>query len=245
VRRRPGGWRIGGLVAALAWLGGPGCAEPGWDLERLESRHPQLRARAAHRLGDVTPYYLPLAARLTLFLCRWPDAATVPVSLPLDASADERRKIEAALAAWEGALGLRFERAFPSGVGIEIRLFDEMLAYSANTVADCAVDAQALGSGAPDALPARLVKASIHLAHGDPRLTGSALHELGHALGFQGHASQGRTVMVKATEAIRLAGERVLAGKPFGDDTLAALCRWRARTPLSSTGCWRSRRSAS
>ena len=75
----------------------------------------------------------------------------------------------------------------------------------------------------PDVLPARLVFASIQMARDDPRLAGTALHELGHALGFQGHASRGRTVMVRATDAVRLAGERVMAGKAFDDAAVGAL----------------------
>jgi hypothetical protein len=208
-----------GLVAVAAL----GCAEPRWDVESLERRHPELRGHGAHRLGDSTPYYLPAAGRLTLFLCRWADRATVRVSLPADASPEERSKLETALAAWEGALGLRFELGDFSGVGIEIRLIDDMLAYSANTVADCAVDAEALGASEPAVLPARLVSASIHIARDDPRLAGTALHELGHALGFQGHARRGRTVMVSSTSAIREAGERVMGGRAFEDAALGAL----------------------
>jgi len=213
----------GWLVAGLAALVGLACVERAWEVERLELRHPALRARSPHRLGDTTPYYLPAAGRLTLFLCRWPDGATVPVSLPADATPEQRRKLEAALGAWQRALGLSFELRELSGVGIEIRLFDDMLAYQANTVADCAIDAEALAVGTPDALPARLVFASIHLARDDPRLAGTVLHELGHALGFQGHASGGRTVMLRAIDAVRLAGERVMAGKAFDDAAVGAL----------------------
>jgi hypothetical protein len=218
--------RLGRGAIGIAWLAalvGLACVERGWEVERLELRYPALRARSPHRLGDITPYYLPAAGRLTLFLCRWPDGATVPVSLPADATPGQRRKLEAALGAWEGALGLRFERRELSGVGIEIRLLDDMLAYQANTVADCAIDAQALATGASDVLPARLVLASIEMARDDPRLAGTALHELGHALGFQGHASRGRTVMVRETDAVRLAGERVMAGKAFDDAAVGAL----------------------
>jgi hypothetical protein len=213
----------GWLVAGLAALVGLGCVERAWQAEDLELRHPALRARSPHRLGDTTPYYLPAAGRLTLFLCRWSDGARVPVSLPANATPEQRSKLEAALGAWQRSLGLSFELRELSGVGIEIRLFDDMLAYEANTVADCAIDAQALAGGTPDVLPARLVFASIQMARDDPRLAGTALHELGHALGFQGHASRGRTVMLRTTDAVRLAGERVMSGKPFDDAAVGAL----------------------
>ena len=221
--------------AAVAVLIFAACADPVVDLEGLSARHPELAGLDGHRLADVRPYYLPVAGSLVLFLCRWPDGATIPVELPADADADEHRKLSAALDAWQGAgLGVRFQPTTGGlgGVGIEIRLRDEMLAYGANTVVDCALEADGIAAGA-DPLPARVVFASIHVAHGDPRLAGPALHELGHALGFQGHprpprrsrgrARRPRTVMSRDTDALRLAGERVLAGKPFSDPTLSAL----------------------
>lgn len=212
-----------------------GCGGGGAGLAGLDLRHPQLAAVKGHRLADARPYYLPAAGELTLFLCRWPDSAVIPVALPPDADVEEARKLEAALAGWEGAgLGIRFERRTGEldGVGIEIRLRDDMLAYSANTVVDCAVDSDGIRSDA-DPLPARVVLASIHLARADPRLAGSALHELGHALGFQGHPrakrgmrgrpARSESVMGRDTQAVRRAGERVLAGTAFSDPSLTAL----------------------
>lgn len=220
------------VVAVVVTLA---CADPVVDLEGLGASHPELAGLDGHRLADVRPYYLPVDGSLVLFLCRWPDGASIPVELPADADEDEQRKLSAALDAWQGAgLGVRFEptRAGLGGVGIEIRLRDGMLAYSANTVVDCGVEAEGVVAGA-DPLPARVVFASIHVARGDPRMTGTLLHELGHALGFQGHprspkrtrgrARGPRTIMSRDTDAVRLAGERALAGKPFSDPTLSAL----------------------
>lgn len=210
------------IVALLLVAAGLGCAQDGGWVESLERRHPALRRVPGHRLGDVRPYYWPAAGRLTLLLCRWPDDAVVPVSLPSDASESERASIEAALRAWERALPLRFERreAGPREPGIEIRLLDDMIAYEAGTVADCAVNASDPGRLA---LPARIVYASIHLARGDPRLAGSALHELGHALGFQGHVRRGHSVMVDSAKEVRRAGEQVLDGRAWQDAAVEAL----------------------
>jgi len=217
------------LLAILA-----GCGSDGGGIEALEARYPSLAGLGAHPLADTRPYYLPAGGELTLFLCRWPDAAVIPVALPVEASPDELRKLRAALAAWQGAgLGLVFEeRDELRGAGIELLLRDGMIAYAANTIVDCAVEPAGV-AGRADPLPARVVFASIHLAHGDPRLTGAALHELGHALGFQGHPRPSRrvrsaprrpsTVMGRDTEEVRLAGERVLAGRPFADAALSAL----------------------
>ena len=100
------GWQarcaLPAALAVLVALAATGCAQRAWDLESLEQRHPALRGIAGHRLGEVTPYLLPAADTLTLFLCRWPDAARLSVSFPPDVSSEERRALEAALAAWQG-----------------------------------------------------------------------------------------------------------------------------------------------
>jgi hypothetical protein len=211
-----------GLAAAALVLA---CAEPAWRVAALEARHPALRAVDGHRLGDVRPYYLPMHDRLTLFLCRWPDAASVPVALPADATAEETARLEAALTGWEAlGLGVRFERVRRlEGVGIEIELIEGMLPAAANTVADCSVDASDPDALSADPLPARIALASIQLARGDPRLAGAAMHELGHALGFQGHPSRGETVMRTGTRAARDTTARLARGEVRRDAALAGL----------------------
>jgi hypothetical protein len=212
-----------GLAAAAALA--LSCAAPAWRAADLEARYPALAAVEGHRLGDVRPYYLPMAGQLTLFLCRWPDAAVVPVALPGDATAEERAALEAALAGWEAlGLGVRFERVRRlEGAGVEIELVEGMLPAGANTVADCAVDASDPTALSTDPLPARIALASIQLARGDPRLAGAAMHELGHALGFQGHPSRGDTVMRTGTRAARETTERLARAEVRRDAALAAL----------------------
>jgi hypothetical protein len=217
------------------------CVTGPWDVERLQERHPALGAIRQHRLEDTTPYLLPTNGGIAFFLCRWPTDEPVPVSLPPDASEAERRGLELVMRAWEGAgLGVRFAGGAPPGVGIEVRFIDPEAGatetvHAANTIADCAVAPEALPAGSASILPARLVFASIHLWRGgfdnlgrpDPHshdeFVGSALHEFGHALGFQGHAYLGRTVMVKEKDAVRRAARSVLQDDSFADHTLRAL----------------------
>ncbi len=222
------------LLAALA-----GCAPPVWGVAPLAAREPRLRALGADRLGDSTPYLLPSDDTLVLFLCRWPTPAAIPVWLPPEATSAQTRALEAALAAWEGAgLGVRFERGAPPRRGIELRFVAESAhgagaARTATTVADCAIAAAQPAGG--ERLAAQLVRASIELrvenldplgrrvALSDAELAGSALHELGHALGFQGHVRVGSSVMRFQVDSVRSAGRRLLAGEPFQDAALSAL----------------------
>jgi hypothetical protein len=218
-----------------------GCVHGPLDVEALERRSPALAAIRGHHLWDTTPYLLPSGENVTFFLCRWPTDAAIPVSLPPDASEEERRSLESVLRAWEGAgLGVRFETGAPPGVGIELRFIDTepgatMTTHAANTVADCAVSPAVFEKEIGEMLPARLIFASIHLwrggfdnlgrpvEHSRSEFLGSALHELGHALGFQGHVGVGRSVMVKETDQVERAGVSRGQGRAFSDATLRAL----------------------
>jgi hypothetical protein len=242
IRRRR---RIAAARTRSAWwlvaLAAVACATGPWDIEALEARQPALAAISQHRLGDATPYLLPVPGGAVFFLCRWPGEAAIPVSLPPDATPEERAVLEAALRAWEGAgLGIRFAEGAAPGAGIELRFIDPeagatSTSYAANTITDCAVEPAALSDEIGARVPARLVFASVYLwrggfdaigrpvPHSQDEFAGSALHEIGHALGFQGHAHIGRTVMVKELDAARRAGKRLLAGRPFEDHTLRAL----------------------
>jgi hypothetical protein len=230
------------LAAALAGVAALACASAPWDLARLEGEHPRLAAISQHRLVDATPYPLPANGSIAFFLCRWPSAEPIPVSLPPDVTADELSGFEAVMRAWEGAgLGIRFTTGQAPGAGIEIRFIEPETGatetvYAANTIADCAVAPEArLAVEAARVLPAKIVFASIHMwrggfdvigrpvPHSMAEFVGSALHEFGHALGFQGHAAVGGSIMVKEHDAARRAGQRLLKGRPFADPTLRAL----------------------
>jgi hypothetical protein len=208
-----------------------------WDVEALESRNPPLRTAGAHRLGDATPYLLPLEDQLTLFLCRWGVERPLRASLPPRATPRERRLLERALRAWEEAVpGLHFavDVSVPEP-DLAIRFETPSPERSAQTAAECGVDLDAPRD--EERLAARLVSARVALRRThrnwrdqeveltDEELLGSALHELGHALGFQGHARRGPSVMVRSLDDVRLAARRLLTGKPFRDATVAALYR--------------------
>ena len=209
--------RLAALAALLA-----GCASDSVDVTALEARYPQLRALAPHRLGESRPYALAFDAELVLFLCRWPADAPIPVSIGGEALERQREALAAALRGWEGAgLGVRFVQVDEPGA-IRVRVRDDIVTSQADTVADCALEGPP-APGAAEVPGARLVGASIHLARDDlnPRLT--LLHELGHALGFQGHVPEGSTLMLSRHAEVVARASRVTGSSPVDDAALRAL----------------------
>lgn len=230
------------LGVAIAALGaGLACAAPAWDPAAVARRHPEIPPERIRLLAEATPYLLPAHATLTFFLCRWATDKPVPVVLPAEARPEERRALEAALRAWEAVgLGVRFLSVAGGTGSIEIELADDAVPTasgpgSGNTIADCAVRELASIAGA-SGLDADLAYASIHLARRTPpdargcrralseaELAGVAAHELGHALGFQGHRRRGRGPMRPDVEHLRRVGEAILAGEPLQAPALEAL----------------------
>jgi hypothetical protein len=217
-------------LAALA-LCAAGCADATWDAGKWAAARPELAGRDIGRLGDATPYLLPVRDELLFFWCRWPLDAPLRVSLPRDANEYERELLDTALRAWEGVVkGLRFE-VVEGNAPIRLR-FRESGPEGARTAVDCEVEPPFDGAGPLDA---RLVSAQIELrrAERDPwgrpidlaasELVGSAAHELGHALGLQGHAQGGRSILVRETAEVRRAGERIQDKKELREDAMAAL----------------------
>jgi hypothetical protein len=218
LRRRRAG--CAALLAAAAATAA--CAGEGFDPEGLEARYPRLRALAPHPLGSSRPYALPLAGELTLFLCRWPTGEPISVSFAGEPDAAQREALAAALRGWEGAgLGVRFAPGEGPGA-IRVRLRDDLVTSQADTVADCRVEG-APPPGATEVPGARIVGASIHVARGDPHLRLTLLHELGHALGFQGHVVRGRTLMLARESEVLARARRVTDSAPVDDAGLRAL----------------------
>jgi hypothetical protein len=216
-------------------LAAAGCAEPAWKAEEWASTRPELSGRSIGRLGDVTPYVLAGDDALLFFVCHWSLDAPLRVSLPPDANSHERELLEKALRAWEVVVkGLHFEVAKGGAAPIRLR-FRETGPEGARTAVDCEV---ATPFAADGQLHARLVSAQIELrrAERDPwgkpielaatQMLGSATHELGHALGLQGHAQGGKTVMVRETSAIAKIGEKLndeKKPKPLQEPAMQAL----------------------
>jgi len=261
-RARRGAGPTRGRTAALALaaaLAAAGCGEP--RPAAVGSRFPALGDAEATLLAQGHPFVLPAAGHATLFFCRWPTDTPLPVSLPPDATPDERRAIEAALRAWEGAgLGVRF-LVLESGeeAPIEIRFVGDPIGTGAgrdtgNAVVDCRIAPLSQQAGGGAVAGAQLASAKLRLARrtgggmSKPRAltpaeqAGLALHEIGHALGFEGHVRRGASVMTSEVEKVPHAGKALLAGDSFADPALRALYRLPSGAVLSRTAVepWRT-----
>jgi hypothetical protein len=222
-----------GLFAALALVG---CRAAFFDARALAERHPSLGRAGAWALGDLIPYGLPAGDRLLLFSCRWLDGLPVRVSLPADRSIEEDRLLALALASWREALpGLDLRAAGAreaAEISVELGAAVDG-ARAGGSSAGCVVDPDSL-EHASDRVAAALVSARVSLRRTKPdllgreralepaELLGAALHELGHAFGFQGHARSGSVVRLEVEE-VRRAGRDRLRGAGFEDAALRAL----------------------
>jgi len=232
---------VAAFAASVALLSG--CARP-WDPPGLRPYHAALAAHPGQRLSDATPYLLPARGALVEFFCRWPSGRAIPLYWPADVTPDERRALEAAVSAWESTgIGVRFERASREHArarGIEIEfLAHDTTARAEGTgyaLADCRVSDASPAALARTELPAVMERARIRIVRRDHatwspadhaffagELAGVALHELAHALGFQGHARFGDGILARDTRRSTAVGRRVLAGVAFREPTLAAL----------------------
>ena len=213
-------------------------------------------------MGEAHPFVLPAAGQATLFFCRWPSDTPIPVSLPADASPEERRALERALRAWEEAgVGVRFlPLADGAPAAIEIRFVDDAIETGAgrdtgNAVVDCRIAAlSAQPAEGAQVAGAELASARLRLARrtggglARPRalteaeLTGLAVHELGHALGFAGHVRRGGAAMAGESERIPRLGRALLEGERLSDPGVRALYRLPSGAVLSRTAVerWRT-----
>ncbi|MCH2170920.1 hypothetical protein MK489_09055 [Myxococcota bacterium] len=232
------GCTVAGLLAL--GLGSFACASTLWDVEALPIDRAERQALAGldgQRLGDSTPYVFATLGDAVFFLCRWPSSEKIPLVLPGVSDPALAEAIEAAVDSVEKMLPIEFDRREHLGEGgIEIRRLEPGepgVSGVANTVANCRLDPK-VGDEGPR-VDARLVDASIWLrvrafdvagrisTHSPAEVAGSLFHELGHALGFQGHVRLGRSVMVRSVDHVRRIGRRLLEGKTVDAPSLKAL----------------------
>lgn len=213
----------------------------GWDTRNLKTLYPGAANIAGQRLADTPPYFAIAGDRAWLFLCRFATDEPIDVAFPPDADARERGAIELALKGWSAAgLGVRFRAVETTTQGITIRfaqaIGDSTVKRAGYAASECGLDWSKMpidDANAP--MPARLLRAEIVLrrshtdiggnkiALSDDEFVGTALHELGHALGFAGHVATDRSIMTRSTDRVRRFGRELRAAGTLAAPTLLAL----------------------
>lgn len=223
-----------------AWLGLLGCVAPmgGWDSAALLARFPEIEAIPGQRLGDLTPYPALVDGRVAMVACRFErPEPSIPVVIsgedwPSSWGASALDAVDAAVPA------VSFERqgGAPVSPGIHIRSMSAAggagPAGLADTRAECDV---AASDGAGTEIRGTLVRSEIRIrrrvlgtwtrerAATAEDWVGAMLHELGHALGFQGHAAVGASLVQLEQSRLRALGRRVLEGAPVAAPNVRAL----------------------
>lgn len=197
-------------------------------------------------------YVYPSKGILRDFHCRW--ASDFPINISISGPPKARELIRLAMRAWEDlGLGLHFRETSRRKAMILVNAWESPVANasgvgSGRAIADCYVH---------DTNPwyAELQSAQVDIAlltpkniRGDTRaltdeeFTGLAIHELGHALGYQGHSDKRGAAMVRDRFISKLLGRRVLTKKKIkapGVEQLYSLPAGRIRTRVQ-TGNWRT-----
>lgn len=237
---------IGGMLVLVLLATGCTPLVGGWDVSKLEPHASTIAEFEGNRLGDTPPYFLPHGNSALLFLCRFRTDAPIAVSMPDTASAEQLAAIRLALEGWANAgLGIEFVEAQVSDAVIDIRIVTGALSdrpgdprpqRTGYTVSECEVDPRWHATAKVEGpLPVSLARATVVLRTSNTNmvgrevsltqdeLVGTALHELGHALGFPGHLATLDGVMTKSTDTVRRVGRELREGRGFRSPTLAAL----------------------
>ncbi len=231
-----------GVVGCVARTGG-------WDSDALVEQVPEIREIRGQRIGDLTPYPALVDGRVTLVACRFASPAR---PIPVVVSGDDWPSAwgEAALEAVEAAVGsVSFERR-PGPLdapGIHIRSISTAGGAGpvglADTRAEC--DVRLREDSAAD-VRGHLLRSQVRIrrrvlgtfAQGRAATAegwvGAMLHELGHALGFQGHAAVGDSLVQLEQSRLRLLGRRALEGEPVPAPNVRALYALAPGTRLGS-----------
>jgi len=205
-------------------------------------RNSSLTRIEGQRLGDITPYFFPHQQSLYAFTCRWPDEARVRVWLASSSAPEEKELLDLAIK--------QISRDIPqvtvkiTEISSEADIAVEFVAESPSTElglgtgsarVDCRLSVASLAPRQRRA-DANLVRADLLMARSTPpdvrgrtrpltkeEKLGALYHELGHAMGFQGHVQVGETVMTGNRFEVTRRGKAILRGDAEADPNLRAL----------------------
>lgn len=234
-----GGWDVDALRharPAIAALEGErlGDMVPFPALALDEASRPPTGRSAPGKTVD--PAADPAVEHVSLVACRFaaPAAIRVRTAGPGWADAPGAKALSALASAIEPfGLALRPVASGDFEIGIEAFLADgpELPEGLGDTLVECDVAPRADAPG----VRGRILRAEVRMRRSgrdavgrvriarDEEWTGALLHELGHALGFAGHAAAGDSMLVRDEFTLRAIGRGVLRGEPLDDATLRAL----------------------
>lgn len=251
--RRGSGFRV--LESLLFVTLVLGCAPPRgeWSLDALLEEYPSIEELGGQRLGDMLPFPALDGDRIILLACRFPTGPKIRVAG--DGPGWSEQWARWAISALDReARGYHLELLTPSSPDVdrgdlEIQVRSMELASEtgprglADTLSECDVSRK---DGTNGAFRGLLVKSEIRIKRSRLDWTGvsreamadewvgALMHEIGHALGFAGHAARGDSILVREQSRLRASGRRALAGEAWRDETLEALYRLRPGQKLGS-----------
>jgi hypothetical protein len=187
-------------------------------------------------IGRMHPYLYAADDQVQWFTCRWSTEAPIGYAI-LGTSEAETRQLRRVLDVWQGmGFGVRFVEVPAAGAQLILSAVegsvdrDDGSLGAGRTVTDCKLDE----SG--EVASARLVKARVDVARASgpgplgkmhplspSAWLGAWTHELGHALGYQGHLRSGVDPMRLEPDYQRFVGERIASGSPVDSPALRAL----------------------
>ena len=239
--------RIRWLWVALGALTLFACVPPrgGWDVEDLLEAEPAIAALPGQRLGDMLPFPALDGDRIVLVACRFSEVRAVRVRAggaqwPADWGESAIRAMNHSVGGVELVLVEFHDRVVGPRPEIEIVTVAAVGGSGPRGLGDTLSECDVSKTTDPDeAYRGELIGAEIRMRRAQLDMTGQVreasaeewvgalMHELGHALGFAGHAAIGESILVRDETRIRAAGRRALAGEAKSDETLEALYRIR------------------
>lgn len=238
------------MSAGLAWFGLACGAPPAvWDTGLLGD---ELRNAASSGLFDMTPYPRLSESQVELIACRWPSGKSIGVGLALtDRRLDWAERAIEALSRGSDYFDLavlplgdqvgKTHRELPARKAAPVDIVVREVRIGpgpdglGDTIASCATGPQ---NGAVGGV---IRGAEISMRTQQPNAvglvgpisqedwTGAFLHELGHALGYQGHVRPRvwgvDSVLVREASRLRSLARQALAGRPVEDPVLDSLYR--------------------
>jgi len=233
--------RLVSIATAAGLVAGCVSAVGGWDETALLEAEPQVAAIPGQRIGDLTPHPALVDGQLILVACRYADGRPVSVSgrgpgWPSDWAALAVDAVDDAVPNVELMMLPTSDSRSGSETMIDIVSIEDPTSEVPNGMGDTLSECDVSRTHDPGvAIRGRLTRSEIRIRRAtrdnagrvrfasDAEWIGALMHELGHALGFTGHAALGDSLVLLEESRLRALGRRALGGQPVPAPNLEAL----------------------